>query len=75
MITLAIWADNQVIGLRCAKVQYGVDMINDVLRGYQYLGRDGRLIARLSKGEISEDDECDRCSESLTICNAQEVTI
>ena len=75
MITLAIWADSQVIGIRCAKIEYGVDMINDVLRGYQYLGRNGSLIARLSKGEISEDDDCDRCQRSLTICNACEVTV
>ena len=74
MVTLAIWADNQAFGIRCAKINYGVDMINDVLQGYQYHGGNGMPITRLTKGEVREDDDCERCKQAIYICNASEVT-
>jgi hypothetical protein len=73
--TLAIWADDQALGIRCAKIKYGVDMINDVMRGYTYHGRDGMPIARLTKGEVREDDDCEKCKNPLYACNASEVTV
>jgi hypothetical protein len=73
--TLAIWADERYLGIRCAKVEYGVDLINDVLQGYQYHGHNGMPIARLTKGEVKEDDNCEKCKNPLYMCNAREVTV
>jgi hypothetical protein len=75
MITIALWADSKMLGLRCAKIKYGVDMIDEVLQGYSYHGRNGRLIVRVSKGEVEEDDTCDKCECPLYACNAREVRV
>jgi hypothetical protein len=75
MITIALWTDSQLLGIRCAKRAYGVDMIDDVLKGFSYHGKNGRLVVRVSQGEVSEDDRCDKCGEGFDMCNSYEVTV
>ncbi len=74
MITVAIWADERTLGLRCAKIEYGVDLIDEVLQGYHYHARNGKLIVRMSRGQVYDNDICERCECPLDICNASEVT-
>lgn len=73
MQTIAIWVDNKALGIRCAKVLYGTDFINDVLQGHHYHDRNGALVVRLTRGERDDDDQCEHCKEALFICNAYEV--
>lgn len=72
---IALWADSKLLGIRCAKVEYGVDMVEELLQGYAYHGRDGRLLRCLVEGEVSENDACVMCQCTLDICNAFEVTV
>jgi len=54
-ITIAIWGDNRMLSIRCAKIKYGYNVIDDVLQGYRI--REQRiLLVRVSKGETSEDE-------------------
>jgi hypothetical protein len=75
MTAAAIWADERTLGLRCAKIEYGTELIDDVLQGYHYHGRDGKLIRRMRRGQVFDDDTCERCECPLDICNACEVTV
>jgi hypothetical protein len=75
MITVAIHADNKIIGIYCAKMVYSDEIVDDVLKGYLYHDRHGSLIVRLTKGEVSEDDNCDVCAQPLFVCNAHELTV
>jgi len=77
MITIAIWGDNRMLSIRCAKIKYGYNVIDDVLQGYSYQGNNGILLVRVSKGETSEDEQCegDECEIPLFECNASEVTV
>ncbi len=69
-IPVGIIVDQQVLGLRCAKYTHGVDLINDVLKGYVYTG-----IVALTMHETDQKDRCMGCNMPLWMCNAREVTL
>jgi len=75
MTIIAILGDNLYLGLRCAKRAYGVDLVEELLRGRSYNGRDGQRLLRMTEGELREDELCEKCMHPLFLCNASEVTV
>jgi hypothetical protein len=74
-IVIAIF-DSQLIGLRCAKWRYGVDMVNEVIQGFYYEDERGNQVIRVTADSgASEDQRCTQCYLSLWACNAMEVIV
>jgi hypothetical protein len=67
--------DGELLGLRCGKVKYGVDMVNEVLQGYCYEGENGDMIHRATTEGTPETMRCASCRLALWACNALEVTV
>jgi hypothetical protein len=67
--------DGELLGLRCAKVRHGVDMVTEVLQGYWYQSENGKVITRATVKDVDEKERCESCHLSLWACNALEVTV
>ncbi len=67
--------DGELLGLRCAKIKYGVDAVTEVLQGFRYETDAGWLLKRVTLEDIPETERCSKCWLQLCECNAQEVTV
>lgn len=67
--------DSKIIGLRCAKIKYGVDAVSEIARGYKYLSERGDTVVRITVNDVPETDRCGKCGLSLWACNSLEVMI
>lgn len=67
--------DSKIIGLRCAKIKYGVDAVSEMARGYKYQDEHGDTIVRITENDVPETERCGECGLSLWACNAMEVMI
>lgn len=67
--------DSKIIGLRCAKIKYGIDAVAEIIRGYYYEDERGDHIVRITVNDVPETTQCSNCRWSLWACNASEVTI
>jgi hypothetical protein len=65
----------EVVGLRCAKVRYGVNVVDEVLQGYWYCDMYGTPLQRAVTPKTPETARCAECKLSLWACNALEVTV
>lgn len=68
------FTDEVTLGIRCAKMIYGVDAVEEILQGFIYHDDQGHQIRRLTLEDVDEATRCDKCWLPLWRCNAEEVT-
>ena len=67
--------DGELLGLRCAKIKYGVDAVREIMQGFRYEDERGRHIIRVTTDDEPETERCSKCWLQLCECNAWEVTV
>lgn len=67
--------DSKIIGLRCAKIKYGIDAVAEIAKGYRYLDERRDTIVRITVNDVPETERCGKCGLSLWSCNSLEVMI
>lgn len=65
--------DGELLGLRCAKRKYGVEVVEEILEGFVYRNEKGFPIGRATLVDCKDTMQCKECMMQLWECNAREV--